>query len=108
MEKQLQIPVSPPDEVQRTLVQHLQGLVDRTTSVDDAIDELLDVLAMLNALPLSTSEFGLAVNRLKNAHRYLVSDERGAARYELRMLLGTLNARENERPVKRRFRRRKA
>ena len=47
---------------------------------------------MLAALPLSSSEFGLAGNRLNNARRYFQSAERGAARYELRLLERTLQS----------------
>jgi hypothetical protein len=41
---------------------------------------------LLEAHPLDSTEFGLAVNRLANAQRYLETDEHGAARYELRLL----------------------
>jgi hypothetical protein len=41
---------------------------------------------LLEALPLDTREFGLAVNRLANARHYLESGEYGAVRYELRLL----------------------
>ena len=71
-------------------------------------DDLLEVLAMLNALPMNTSEFGLAVTRLKNARRYLVANEPGAARWELRMLLVSIRDRDDERPIRRTFRRRGA
>jgi hypothetical protein len=40
----------------------------------------------LEALPLTTAEFGLAVNRLANAERYLQAGERGAACFELNLL----------------------
>ena len=45
---------------------------------------------LLEALPLDTAEFGLAVNRLANARHYLGSGEFGAARYELRLLRRSL------------------
>jgi hypothetical protein len=45
---------------------------------------------LLEALPLDTTEFGLAQNRLANARRYLGSGEFGAARYELRLLRRSL------------------
>jgi hypothetical protein len=45
---------------------------------------------LLEALPLDSTEFGLAVNRLANARRYLEAGEDGAARYELRLLRRSL------------------
>jgi hypothetical protein len=45
---------------------------------------------LLEALPLDTTDFGLAVNRLANARHYLESGECGAARYELRLLRRSL------------------
>jgi hypothetical protein len=45
---------------------------------------------LIEALPLTTEEFGLAVNRLASARRYLSSGEGGAARYELRLLRRSL------------------
>jgi hypothetical protein len=44
------------------------------------------VQILLESLPLSTEEYGLACLRLNNAWRYLRSHERGAARWELNML----------------------
>jgi hypothetical protein len=44
----------------------------------------------LEALPLDTAEFGLAVNRLKNAQDYIETGEHGAARFELRLLRQSL------------------
>jgi hypothetical protein len=45
---------------------------------------------LLAALPLDTTEFGLALNRLANAWHYLGSSEHGAARYEMRLLRRSL------------------
>jgi hypothetical protein len=41
-------------------------------------------------LPLTTEEYGRATCHLANAKRYLATGERGAGRYELRMLVGVL------------------
>ena len=54
------------------------------------VADFKQIRQMLEALPLASAEFGLAVNRLTNAQRYLHSGEYGAARYELRLLLGSL------------------
>jgi hypothetical protein len=45
---------------------------------------------LLEALPLASAEFSVAVNRLANARHYLRDGEYGAARYELRLLLRRL------------------
>jgi hypothetical protein len=50
------------------------------------------VRALLEALPLSTGAFALAVRRLDNARTYMRAGETGAAVFELRLLLGSLAA----------------
>lgn len=45
---------------------------------------------VLDSLPLTTEEFCVAINRLANAQRYLLIGERGAACFELRLLLRSL------------------
>jgi hypothetical protein len=45
---------------------------------------------LLEALPLASAEFSVALNRLANAQRYLRDGECGAARYELRLLQRSL------------------
>lgn len=44
----------------------------------------------LETLALTNEEFSLAVNRLANAQHYLRGGERGAACFELRLLLQSL------------------
>jgi hypothetical protein len=44
----------------------------------------------LEALPLATEEAAVMRNRLANARSYLEAGERGAARYELRLLACSL------------------
>ena len=56
----------------------------------DVIERLQQVREILDSLPLPTDEYATAFNRLRNAHRYLVSQERGAARYELALLAASL------------------
>jgi hypothetical protein len=58
-----------------------------TLAWPDCFEELRRVL---QALPLSTSEFGLALRRLSNAEHYFATGEQGAAQFELRMFLGGL------------------
>jgi hypothetical protein len=44
---------------------------------------LIEAIAMLESLPLTTQEFGLSRCRLNNANAYLASGEFGAANFEL-------------------------
>jgi hypothetical protein len=56
------------------------------------------VRELLKTVPLSTDEYGLATQRLKNAWQYAIQGERGAARYELALLVRNLaQRRQNER-----------
>ena len=45
--------------------------------------EITEADLLLESLPLTTEEFGLARNRLQNATRYVMSGEFGAASWEL-------------------------
>lgn len=72
-------------------VEHLLASLRRDTEI---VAELQEVCELLESLPLATDEYQTARNRLRNAHRYLVSQERGAARYELKLLAGSLRPRE--------------
>lgn len=46
--------------------------------------------SFLETLPLKSDDFGIACNRLRNARRYLESNERGAARWEMNALANQL------------------
>ena len=82
-------------------VESLLAQLDQATgSNGDNGDGIAELKQLLEALPFSTAEFGLATNRLRNASRYLRSQERGAARYELKMLALSLgrNRHQSRRP----------
>lgn len=73
-------------ELRRTIEQLL-------TLLDQQVDVLEDMQVLgrlLKSLPLACDERGVVSKRLRNAHRYLVSNELGAVRYELRSLAGSL------------------
>jgi hypothetical protein len=60
---------------------------------DSCPDSLFErVRARVEALPLPTETFDLALRRLHNARTYLRVGETGAAAFELRLLLGSLTA----------------
>jgi hypothetical protein len=68
--------------------------------------EVDDLRILLETLPLSTDEFGLACNRLTNTKRYLQANELGAAGWELRALRQQLQNRADAQPCEPRARRR--
>ena len=78
------------DQLTSDVMRSVHTVIEQTTDATAPVDDMSDILTLLNALPMSTSEFGLAINRVKNACQYLRSNTPGAARYELRMLLGSL------------------
>jgi hypothetical protein len=78
------------DEIWQTAMSRLRRLQALVTHGREHAFAFEEFFAMLAALPLSSSEFGLAGNRLNNAQRYLHSAERGAAKYELELLERTL------------------
>jgi hypothetical protein len=55
-----------------------------------AIDALDRCLFLLDALALTTMEYAVFRNRLRNAQRYSMQAEWGAARFEMRLLLRSL------------------
>ena len=95
-----------PDTIRKELRQTIEQLLRGLRRDFNVLDDLQEVRDLLDSLPLATGEYGIASNRLRNAHGYLVSQERGAARYELRLLAGSLCCeREAEvRPRRRRSR----
>ena len=54
-------------------------------------DDLIEALELLEMLPLTTGDFSVAINRLKSAQQYFTVGEQGAAKHELRLLLGSLS-----------------
>ena len=78
------------DECKELVIGRLRSLMRRLTDARHVGDELDILRAMIMSLPMASDDFCLAINRLRNAQRYLSSNETGAARYELRLLLGGL------------------
>jgi hypothetical protein len=79
-----------PDKIREYLHATVQSVLEKSIRGLDVYEQVLECRQLLECLPLSTGEFGLAVLRLQNAHRFLASDERGAAHFELRLLVGSL------------------
>jgi hypothetical protein len=61
-----------------------------TVAVEPRHDDLRQLTAWLETLPLATGEYSTARNRIHNASQYVRAGEFGAARYELRLVAGQL------------------
>ena len=79
-----------PDTICSELLDTVEHLLTSIRRDCEVLEELVEVRNLLDSLPLATNEYATAANRLRNAHRYLTSQERGAARYELNLLAGSL------------------
>ncbi len=79
-----------PDTIRYELLQAVEALLRAVRRRQDIPDGVQRVRELLDSLPFSTGEHGTATDRLRNAHRYLVSREYGAAILELRLLTGSL------------------
>ena len=94
-------------QITQSVNQCLGRLLQKRQLDEAARDDFAAARSMLEAMPLSTDEFGLACTRLQNAQHYLRYTEPGAAWYELRMLASSLkNAESIAREPQRRIRRR--
>jgi hypothetical protein len=68
----------------------LDNHIEQVSGAGCPTAEFQEAHEVLEALPLTTAEFATARNRLNNARSYLEAGERGAARYELRLLRRSL------------------
>jgi hypothetical protein len=94
-------------QITQSVNQCLGRLLEKRQLDEAARDDFAAARSMLEAMPLSTDEFGLACTRLQNAQRYLRYTEPGAAWYELRLLASSLKSAESiVREPQRRIRRR--
>jgi len=90
MQRTDHVSVKGPDSIRRVLLKQLRSVVDKSPSKDYLLSVISDTQIMIESLPLASGEYGAVSNRLRNARRYLRSDEQGAATYELRLLMGDL------------------
>lgn len=87
------------DELARQFQVQLRVLYHAIRSGDEesALENVHKARRMLETVPLATDQYDVIVLRLNNCKRYLLSSERGAAAYELKLMAGTLE-------LKKRFR----
>ena len=72
---------------------------------DEALVESQEIGKLLAALPLASSDYCTASNRLRNVQRFLVADEPGAASWELRHLSRSMQRHRHQVASPRRLRR---
>jgi hypothetical protein len=78
----------PPEQL---LANSLLALLEAPPDNPHAARWFEHVELVLDTMPLSTGEYGIARNRCQSARRYRQAGEYGAARYELRLLLRGLS-----------------
>lgn len=77
-------------DIRHQITDIIAQLTSGKLTADEAIGRTAQLGALIDSLPFATDHYAVAKNRLRNAHRYFVCGEVGAARYELRLMLGQL------------------
>jgi hypothetical protein len=85
-------PLSTAQSVRARLCQGLDQLLAQPPGPRAPAARFEELRLFLEALPLDSAAFCVAVNRLANARQYVKSGEYGAARYELRLLRRSLES----------------
>jgi hypothetical protein len=78
------------EQIRLHLFTCLDDIGEQVFSSGRPTSEFQEAREALEALPLTTAEIATARNRLENARGYVEAGERGAARYELRLLRRSL------------------
>jgi hypothetical protein len=81
---------SPMDSVRAHVRERITAFLDHAQAGGEGDAEFNQARLALECLPLSRGEYATAINRLMNARSYFHAGESGAARFELRLLLGGL------------------
>ena len=68
------------DESRKHATSRLQSLMRSLSDKCRAADEVDNLRTLIASMPLASGDFCVVMNRLRNAQRYLLSDEIGAAR----------------------------
>jgi hypothetical protein len=79
-----------PDMAVREFLLTVERLLRSVQRGQEVRDDFQHARHLLEAIPQDSDQYALSSNRLRNAHRYLMSKERGAARYELQLLAANL------------------
>lgn len=77
----------------------LMRLVQKARQGVVSLGEVDQLEGLLQSLPLASNDYGIAINRLSNARRYLQSTETGAACWELNILANQIRTQANAKTV---------
>ncbi|PAY17508.1 hypothetical protein CKO51_20810 [Rhodopirellula sp. SM50] len=80
------------ESVYEPVLQALENLLVSVRSESVGRVALEHAFSLLETLPLSSSEYGVARLRLTNAKNYLTANEHGAAAWEIRTVMLALRA----------------
>jgi hypothetical protein len=80
----------PPDSSLIATILRTARAVELVELRKEVYEQLRDLQFLIQTIPLSTNEYGLANSHLLNALMYLKENEWGAARWELKTLLNHL------------------
>ena len=80
------------DDLRTRAVTRLRVLTQMISGKDFTSGDLDGLRVLIESVPMAGGESGLAASRLSKVQRYLRSNELGAARYELQMLLDCLQS----------------
>lgn len=78
--------------IARQTLQQFATLLSNLNDSGKMLQSLDGIRELLQCMVLGTAEYDVAISRINNAHRYLESEEPGAAKYELRLLIGGLQS----------------
>jgi hypothetical protein len=78
------------DVIGRQLRVHCQEFGRNPRDIPKSHSALHRIRELIEFIPMASNDFAVAVSRINNARRYLESAEFGAAKYEIRLLLGVL------------------
>lgn len=83
---------SNPNDVTEQLHMLLKNLSSPSTEPGKLLNWLRETKQLLSCILIGTIDYDVAHSRIRNSIRYLESCELGAAKYEIRLLLGGLRS----------------
>ncbi len=76
--------------IARQTLQQFTKLLSNPNDSGKMLQCLDGIRELLQYMVLGTAEYNVAISRINNVQRYLESEEPGAAKYEVRLLIGVL------------------
>lgn len=78
------------DQLRREILSRANRLLLRELAPIEAVEQIAVIEDLIQSLPLATGEYATFKCRLGSARGYFEADERGAARFELRLLASSI------------------